>query len=237
MNISVLVDEFKCSNDENTTGNGTYINTNDYLTGQIENKTDGAEVLISTKRGVEKVEANNYNHDYAVIIDDWIQNRNIYQKDYQWYNNMKSTSGKCAGHFNEKVEHSNNIIDDTSESIKDFIASDFQDWPQDLLVKINLKKRQSAVDIHQDDFDFKTNGKIRTNMYLVAWKRRNDNTIQIHTYVTIFERTAGDGCKFIEDYWSGSRERIINAKKYYLLLKIEENPVYREFLLRHPQIE
>jgi len=72
-------------------------------------------------------------------------------------------------------------------------------------------------------------------MYLAAWKREENNTVHIHTYATIFERTAGHGCRFNPEYWSGKKDKITNAKKYFLLTKVKTNPGYKNFLISIPQ--
>lgn len=236
-NFNVLYDKFNCSTGNNRPAPVIYINTTGYLTGQIKNNTNGTEILISTEKGVEKLNSTDHNQYYVGMIGDWTKNKAEYKKDYEWYNNMKSAWGHCPGQFNEKVEHSNNLIENTPESIKEFTESEFNGWPQNLTTRINLKRLQSALDSNDDKFDLGTNGKIASNMYLIAWRREKDNTILIHTYVTIFERTAGHDCHFVPEYWTGQRERINNAKKYYLLTKIESNPVYKEFLLRGPELK
>ena len=241
LNSSQLMDQFKCSANENGDESDTYINTKTYLEDQIKEKSDGTEVLVKTKKGLKRVESKVYDENYMGMINDWVKNRDAYRKDYEWYNSMSSTNGNCAGKFNERVVFSAKRIKNTSSSIESFTAATFESWPQALKSRIDIENQLDGIDNEDGgDTDYGKNGKIFDNMYLVAWKREQDDTIRIQTYVTIFERTAGENCKFNEKYWSGQRARVQNAKKYFLLQKIESNPVYKEFLLRqstHQQIE
>jgi hypothetical protein len=149
---------------------------------------------------------------------------------------MLSTWGHCPGHFDEKVMNSDNIIRDTPESIQEFTHDEFQDWPQKMRVRLNIQNRlKSAVNDDGDEFGLNSIGKIASNMYLAAWRREEDNTIHIQTYVTIFERTAGTNCYFTPEYWSGHRDKITNAKKYYLLTKLKTNPAFKNFLMSIPR--
>lgn len=231
-NISVLFDRYQCS-----INNSTNKNTTDYLLNQMKNMDSGIKVLVSNKNSVAEIEPKTYNQEYVTMINDWVNNRSMYQKDYAWYNTMKSPSGDCERKFNERVEFSMKDIKDTVDSIEKFSGNAFKDWPQNLIDRIDLINQINGIEnINDDAMSFEYNGQIRDNMYLVAW-RRNKDTIRIQTYITIFERKAGYKCKFDEDFWSNNRERINNAKKYFLLLKIESNPVYKEFLLKQRQIE
>jgi hypothetical protein len=128
--------------------------------------------------------------------------------------------------------HSNKLIKDTSESIKTFTVTTFRDWPEKVRTVINIENDlEGAVDIDDSPSSLAINGKMQSNMYLVAWKREEKGTIRIHTHVTIFERTAGENCVFNPEYWSGNMQKMKNAKKYFLLDKIRTNPVYKTFLL------
>lgn len=239
LNSPKLMYQFECSANENGDESDTYINTKTYLGDQIKEKSDGTEVLVNTKKGLKKVETKVYNEYYMGMINDWVRNRDAYKKDYEWYNTMRSTSGNCAGKFDERVIFSAKRIKNTSSSIELFTTNAFESWPQALISRIDIENQLDGIDNEDGGgTEFENNGKISDNMYLVAWKREDD-TIRIQTYVVIFERTAGDNCKFTEEYWSGQREKVHNAKKYFLLQKIESNPVYKEFLIRqstHQQI-
>lgn len=108
-NISVLVDKYQCSMNENTT---------DYLTNQMKNMDNGTQFLIIDKGALTKIEPTTYNQEYVTMINDWINRRSIYQKDYEWYNIMESTSNDCKGEFDERVEFSRKNIKDTVDSIE-----------------------------------------------------------------------------------------------------------------------
>ena len=124
-------------------------------------------------------------------------------------------------------------IENAPESIKIFAEKNFQGWPQNLTDRIDLKYALSGIENEDGGVtEYTINGKISDNLYLVAWKREENNTIiRIQTYNVIFERTPGQSCKFTETYFSSQMERVLNAKKYFLLLKVEENPLYKKFLL------
>jgi hypothetical protein len=61
MNSMSLLDKFNCSIDPNTIDNVTYLDTSDYIKNQIMKDNNGAEILISTKKGFEKVDLKDSN--------------------------------------------------------------------------------------------------------------------------------------------------------------------------------
>ena len=207
-------------------------NVSNYLEGQIREVDHGQEIFVNTGSDMEKVDLSAHALNSITMYDDWVKNEATYKADYEWYTNMKSDLGHCAGHFSERIVHSNKLINDNSDSIKKFTDSAFEDWPQKLRKKINIENElEGAIDDDADDVGLATNDKISTNMYVVAWKRGENGTIRIHAYVTIFERTAGHDCHFNADYWSGNKDKITNAKKYFMLTKVRTNPIYKNFLL------
>ncbi|UJR06853.1 hypothetical protein I4U23_011142 [Adineta vaga] len=146
---------------------------------------------------------------------------------------MGSTDGSCDGNFNERVIFSMKRILNTPSSIESFTKTTFENWPQALKSRIDIENQLDGIENEDGGVtESINNGKISDNMYLIAWKREADDIIGIQTYVTIFERTAGNNCKFNDKFWTENREKVLNAKKYFLLQKIESNPVYKQFLLR-----
>jgi hypothetical protein len=236
MNSNSLVEKFSCNPDPNPPDNDTYTDTADYLKEKIMTGSNGTEILISTKKGLEKVDSKD-NGYFVSVYEDWVQNETTYKADYEWYNGMVANWGHCPGRFDEKIINSDNIILDTLESIQEFTSDEFQEWPQKIRVKLNIKNRvNGSVNDDGDEFSQDENGKIASNMYLAAWRRPlNGTTVHIQTYATIFERTAGQNCHFNPHYWSGHRDRITNAKKYYLLTKVKSNPAFRNFLTSIPR--
>jgi hypothetical protein len=204
----------------------------DCLTDKIINDTNGTEVLFSTGKELKKVKSTGNNRHFMEMYNEWVENRKKYQDDYEWYNNMKATNGgHCPGQFNEKLAHSEKLIRDTPESIQEFSKTAFKNWPQHLSEKINIQNELEGFESDNGGgFDLDTNGKIASNMYLVVW-RREENKVRIHSYVTIFERTAGRNCYFNPEFWSGKRGKIINDKKHFMFITIESTPGYKTFLL------
>jgi len=224
MNLTVFVDKYNCSIDKNT---------NDYLKDQVTNLDRGIILFENAGNGIKEAHLTGLNLDYMTIYNEWVENKMKYKVDYDWYGNMKSTQGHCPDNFNEKVKFSSFGIKNTPESISKFMKNHFLDWPQQLKAEINLEDPHGML--NDDDgvnFDSDVNGKISTNMYLIAWKREeNDTIVQIQTYIIVFERKVGGGCHFNPQFWTGNRDKINNAKKYFLLTKVESNPVYKTFLI------
>ena len=217
----------------NSFGSDTYVKTKEYLKKQIESKQNGTEILVDTDKGLKTIDQSANDQDYASIINDWKNNRQEYEEDYKWYHVTSSPGDVCAGTFDERVVFSMKTIENAPESIKIFAEKNFQGWPQNLIDRIDLKYELSGIENEDGGVtEYTINGKISDNLYLVAWKREENNTIiRIQTYNVIFERTPGQSCKFTETYFSSQMERVLNAKKYFLLLKVEENPLYKKFLL------
>ena len=210
----------------------TYQRTSVYLKEKITHVDNGMEVLMGREAEIAQGPTADINYQHVTMYSDWLTHKAEYKKDYDWYTNMKASHGHCAGSFNERVMHSNVMIKDTPDAIRKFSKSEFHDWPQKMKMKIDLENTLKAIrDDDGDDLTLITDGKISSNMYMVAWARDGNNAIHILTYVTIFQRTPGANCHFNQDYWSGQNDRIKNAKKYFLLTKIESNPVYKRFLL------
>ena len=148
------------------------------------------------------------------MYDDWLQNEAIYNKDYEWYNTAKSTNGNCQGVFEERASHSTKLIFDTPEAIDEFVKSEMQDWPSRIKDKIKLETQlEGLLDENDDGFSLQINGKIQNNLYLIASRRQDRNKIRIQTHNTVFERTPGNNCKFVEDYWNNQRDRISNLQE------------------------
>ncbi|CAF3410253.1 unnamed protein product [Rotaria socialis] len=115
--------------------------TREYLKNKIIIHSKGEESFVTKDKDAEKLESSNtVQHYETTMYDEWIKNEENYKADYEWYNNMKSSSGNCQQSFEEKVSHSNKLIKDTPESIDEYVQSEFYDWPEKIKGKIKIKK-------------------------------------------------------------------------------------------------
>lgn len=197
----------------------------------IENQS-GKTILVKTDDNAATIgQKNSIHSSFGVMYNEWKDQRETLKKDYEWYNTMKSGQ-KCAGHFDERLVYSMKAVKDTPEAIRKFTEAEYEAWPEVVRKKIDPDSQQKgAISENVDNFGQEAGGKITNNLYVVTWRRDDDGNVEIHTFATIFERTTSSNCRFNEEFWNGKREKIENAKKYYLMQKMENNPVYRPHLL------
>ncbi|CAF4216856.1 unnamed protein product, partial [Rotaria magnacalcarata] len=137
--------------------------TREYLKNKIIIHSKGEESFVTKDKDVEKVESSNtVQHFGTTMYDDWVKNEENYKADYEWYNNMKSSSGNCQQNFEEKVSHSNKLIKDTPESIDEYVQSELHDWPEKIKNKIKMRNQlDGSANDDEDGLNYEINGKIR----------------------------------------------------------------------------